>query len=234
MRILNCHPEIRCVNEPFNPDNCCGRELILPDEAALDEQLRGLWVRFNGLKHVWHPSGWPFATHSGLNDRLLHSTRYSVILLTRRNILRRVVSSQLSEQTRIWQSDDEDEKRRLREFLYHPLDREWIRWHIENEGAEVARRKARLDETGATWMELAYEDLFEESLPREAQVARVDSIVRFLGHDPGALKAAVDTVHRLLDPARMRFNSPDVYSRIPEAEEIERCFGSSETGWLFR
>ena len=56
--ILNCHPEILCVSEPFNRDNFDGQYLNrVKDETTLREALADLWKEYTGIKHVWDPAG---------------------------------------------------------------------------------------------------------------------------------------------------------------------------------
>src|SRR5262245_30663058 len=92
--VLNCHPSIRCVHEPFNPDCRSPAGDPAPKNLALlESELKRLWGANNGIKHVWLPDGGPFRRGSNLNKRLLCRPGQRVLFLNRRNILRRLVSS---------------------------------------------------------------------------------------------------------------------------------------------
>ena len=96
MELLNCHHEFRCVHEPFNPDNLQFHyNEQVHDLLSLDSALSDIWKTYNGVKHVWQASGWPFESYSLCNDHLLISFR-QVLLLTRKNILQRIVSTHIS------------------------------------------------------------------------------------------------------------------------------------------
>lgn len=100
MHSLNCHSDIHCLHEPFNPDRLrrqYGSQVT--DLASLRQVMAEIWRTHNGIKHVWEPSGWPFARHSTLNQCLLLEAEARVIFLRRRNTLRRIVSNHMSMQT---------------------------------------------------------------------------------------------------------------------------------------
>jgi hypothetical protein len=234
MRALNCHPEIWCVDEPFNTYNPANTYAGLSTIKALDAALQTLWTRFNAIKHVWHHSGWPFPPNSGLNERLLTGLGCKVLFLWRRNILRRAVSSQISKQTGVWDTEDEAQKSTLRHFAFAPLDLAWVKWHVQYERASIADRMRLLADSNVEWLDLCYEDLYDDGLTPQQQWQKLQEVTAFLGlseiTDPDAIEAA----RRILDPKRTKLNSLEVYRRIPGIEEVERCFGSEETGWLLK
>ena len=233
-RLLQCHPGIHCLGEPFNPVLYEGEySRRATDRDSLDAVMAEIWGGYNAVKHVWHPAGWPFGDDGALNEHMAAHGDYPVLLLTRRNALRRLVSLQISHQTNVWILDSEEARRKFEEFPLQSIEPSLLRAQLENEERVVARYKARLAETGKPFMHLNYEDLFGPSQPIERKLDRLKEILAFLGRapitDPGAIRRA----SRLFDPSRWTINSERTYRRIPGIERIEEELGSDETGWLF-
>ena len=90
MNVLNCHPDIRCLREPFNPDQAGNTYLgRVHDLGSLDVVLRHIWRGYNGVKHVWEPSGWPFGRGMGFNLAVTHQPIYTICLPCDLPIIRR-------------------------------------------------------------------------------------------------------------------------------------------------
>jgi hypothetical protein len=235
LHLLNCHRDIRCINEPFNPSNFGGRYFRqVSDIVSLNDALDEIWRSFNGIKHVWHASGWPFTHRPQFNQHLLLGSRARVLLLNRRNILRRVVSSQISEQTKVWSFADESEREQVHSFEFRPLDVEWLKWQLEFEMEAIAAQKRLLDSGGVSYIELWYEDMYETATDWRRQVDKVNEIIAFVGGCAVTDKDAVAKMRDLLNPRNTKLNTHSTYRRIPGIEEIEEQFGSDETGWLFQ
>lgn len=233
MRLLNCHADLRLINEPFNENNFGGQFLRrAADLESLKKTLDELWSTYNGIKHVWHPSGWPFKDQQ-LNHYLLLAPGQQVLFLNRRNALRRVVSSQISEQTRIWSIEDEAVRNKIQQFEFRPLDVDWLERQLACERESVARQRELLLAKKIDFLELWYEDLFELPPTFEAALKNLNHIFRFLGSSELTDKMQLLTAREVFDPSKTRMNSEETYWRIPGIEEIERRFGSDETGWLF-
>src|SRR5262249_26253559 len=116
VRMVNCLPGTRCLNEPFNPNNLGGRHLRrVVEEASVAPALSSLSTEWNGIKQVWDPSGWPFPAGSKYNEELLRQCGGPIVILSRRNALKRVVSSQISEQTKVWSFQSIEHRRRFNE-----------------------------------------------------------------------------------------------------------------------
>lgn len=232
-RILDCHPRVSCILEPFNPGFAPGLQARPASIAELDRVLAGIWRGHDGIKHVWQFTGWPFAHDSGLNRALLLRAAPRVIFLTRRNLLRQAVSDQLALQTQLFNlSDDDDIDPEGLE--YAPLDDEAIAAELAR-GREVTGAHFRaLREADIPFVDLAYEDLYDPNNDIPARRRVVDSLLAFLGRDPRDPEIDEDRVAALLDPERQRVNSRDTLGRVPGIERIEARFGSDETGWLFR
>ena len=103
MNVLNCHPDISCLREPFNPDISGMRflERVVSLRAA-DETLADIWSTYDGIKHVWDETGGPFGSDISYNLQLLAQPGVRVLVLNRRNQLQRLVSLELAKQTQTW------------------------------------------------------------------------------------------------------------------------------------
>src|SRR6185436_5163570 len=74
IKLLNCHPTIKSIFEPFNTGNrspISNRADLLRHSHGIDIALQWVWQQCNGIKHVWHPNGWPFADDPSLNEKVL-------------------------------------------------------------------------------------------------------------------------------------------------------------------
>lgn len=232
MRVLNCHPSIRCADEPFNTDTT-----TLPDlepvrsVGELSAALDRVWSEYSGLKHVWHPAGWPFPQHSALNRHLLLHAGCRVIFFTRRNVLQQVVSNELALQTRFFHVRESDGRRRD-SLHYRSLDQTRIRQCLANWPRRSAQLLGELKEAGVEYLELRYEDLYGPDEDRRGRRQAVLPVLDFLGRDFEG--ADVEKIDRLLDPRESKVNSERSYRRVPGIQRIEEKFGSDDTGWLFR
>lgn len=237
MRLLNCHPEIRCIDEPFNPHNFHGQYIErVKDVASLDETLEDILRGHNGIKHAWDLTGEPFPLRPYLNEHLVLRSDQKILFLNRRNILRRIVSMRIAQQTQIWQIANTSDRWRLLNFEFQPINTSFLHLggYLEFERETIAGYKQLLSGHNADFLELWYEDLYENGLSAGEKLDRLNEILRFLGKGPMTDQATASAANALFDPRNFKLNSPDTYRKIPGIDEIERQFGSDETGWLFK
>lgn len=231
-RVLTCHPAVSCLHEPFNPDRRRRRGPVT-DGTALRRELQKLRTRAGGFKHVWDPDGWPFPSGSALNRELATEPGQRILFLNRRNVLRRLVSIQLSAQAKAWTVDDAD-RATLRDFPFAPLDRVTLGRLLSRELDTIAGLRRAITASGNPCLDLWYEDLFDPALPVDVQAAKLDEIFAFLGIDPRLSPTERARVWALLRPAGGPLNSDATYRRVPGIDDVEAQFGSDATGHLFR
>jgi len=235
MRALNCYPDIRCMLELFTPANLGSTYSGVTNTDGLHCALHKIFQSHNGIKHIWHPDGWPFRDSPELNHRLLVSEGLRIILLNRKNNLRRVVSVELSKQTGIWGAFTDDEHQRVRTLIYEPLRIEKLEHELRVGAQGLASLAQVLHETDTCVLELWYEDLLGEEVSLAERAECLAEICSFLrGGDINEAEAAAPPLAAdLLDPARGRLNTAETYRLIPNADDIKRLLGSDAFGWLF-
>jgi hypothetical protein len=235
MHLLNCHPDVRCLLEPFNPDRWGDTYARgVHDLASLDAIVTGIWDTHNGIKHVWGYSGWPFGQDMAFNLRLTAQQGTQVILLTRRNELQRLLSHEIATQTNFWQPENivrVGSSATTRQLA--PLDPASLHLGIcrAREATELIR--SALAANGTPFTELSYEDVFAPGADLARGLERVDEVLAFLG--AGALPAGTTLARarHLLDPAIHKMNGELSYHRVPNIEEVEATCGTDETGHVF-
>ena len=251
MKVLSCHPGIRCVREPFNPnlwgDTYLGR---VHDLASLDSAVAAIWHDYNGIKHVWDWSGFPFAVQRlapvsdlttgkleedmTLNLRMTAQQHTRVIFLTRRNQLQRLISYEIGKQTQVWHREGTTKAGIDATALkLNPLDPAYLRLRIGQGQAatELVRSALRANRT-PSW-ELSYEDIFAPGPALPDGLSRVNQTLAFLGAEPLPEGAALGWAKRLLNPAVNKVNSELTYRMVPNIEEVEAICGNDETGHVF-
>lgn len=235
MRVLNCHKEIHCASEPFNDDSPPFAELVrAEDPQSLEAKLEAIRAEHDCIKHVWHPSGWPFPKRSDLNRALLLRPDHKVVFLNRRNILRRIVSNQMSMQTKLWALWREGDGDSIETFEFQEINEKAVKWQLRRERKLIKAHRRDLTKNKTVFLDLWYEDVFDPALTTEDRRQAIGRIVDFMGRDTSPEAMDLDEVNRLLDPSSTKMNARDTYLRVPNIHKIEKRFGSDKTGWLFK
>jgi hypothetical protein len=236
LRLLNCRRGLRCAFEPFNPTNVdpflaeCYRRRA---ELGVERVVESLWRVCNGFKHTWGWEGWPFPGEPDLNRRLLVGTGAQIILLHRRNLLRRAISLQISDQMQLWTPQSARDFRRIREHQFRALDLVKLKTEIDSARQGRAWAREELMKNSVRWLELAYEDFLEPTLPIESRIEAVQSVLEFLGAGRETEEAPLATMRGLLDPETTGFRNAESYGKIPNIREVEQQLGSTENGFAF-
>jgi hypothetical protein len=251
MNIFNVHKSIYAISEPFNIKNkdhikglgvkgICENEISSTSE--LDESLGRVFLEFNLVKHIWHPSGFPFKDqdHSyafsdivPINEYLLGKFDY-VMFVKRRNILKRVVSLLMSQQSGLWDSYWIESIAKRKNYSYEPLKMSTIEWYIKFEQFYLNYFKQALVKKNIKYMEITMEDLFESNLTVEERIEKYFEMSEFIELPKKYNYDQMNLIGEYLTSPRHIQNSMGSYKGVPNAMEIEEAFGSDETGWLFK
>jgi hypothetical protein len=232
--VLNCHPDITCLVEPFHPRRYGGHfHRMAVAEQSVQAALDLIWCRWTGIKHVWESNGWPFTTNAGLNDQVVLGGG-RVIFLQRRNLLRRCISGFLSRELRFWIGTREEFNARLEEVQLKDISLDVIADQMKRDQIAVERRLRFLRDHNVETMSLFYEDLYAQNMTNRQQLAIINDVLTFLGFSRMTEEEAGVEWQRLLDPDTYRWSSPDVYRMIPGIGHIEDRLGCDETGWVFK
>jgi hypothetical protein len=232
MRIFNLHAEIHCLDEPFNHDYSPAYAGRVTGTESLDQVLAEIWQTHNGIKHVADPSGWPFK-ETGLNHNLLLNPGHDLILLTRRNRLRRAVSVEIARQTGVWQPWNEEDRNRSWLFKYSPIPTARLRTRLDADAHFLEDVNSDVRIRAGRSFALDYDDLFGDT--HNQTIAIVNKMIAFLGLD-AFQPATVSKILEILDlnTSVTASDSQNLYRLIPNIDQIEAELGSAETGWLFK
>jgi hypothetical protein len=194
------------------------------------------------VKHVWHPSGFPFIESDSsyaftetvsLNEYLLSKFDF-VVFLKRRNILKRLVSSLMSMQSGIWDSYTTEIFKKPEEFVYAPLDTGVIEWHLEHESVYVDYFRNFLKANNIKRFEIFQEDIFTNSLSVEEKFEKFFEMSDFLELPRNYNYDQMMVLTDYLSPIKHKQNSVESYNKVPNIKEIDEKYGSDETGWIFK
>jgi len=233
-QLLSCDARVRCIVEPFHPFRYGGRYHACATNQSLEEALNLIWSEWNSFKHVWDMKGFPFFKRPQLNSDVLYTAACKVVLLTRRNILRRLVSQHLSRKTQTWIGPREAFIARLRTTNVAPLDPSDVRREIQDELTALAEQRRLLSNHHVEFMELEYENLFSDSVAAHEQHSLLNEVLTFVGLGSVQDNTIVARWAEILDPSRHQWAAPDVYRRIPGIDHLDETVGDDATGWLFR
>jgi hypothetical protein len=232
--LLNQHPRLSCLIEPFHPERYDGVFHRQALRVSPRESLRRIWTRWNGIKHVFEPNGWPFLGRPELNSEVAVQQGQRVVVIRRRNLLRRLVSDLICRQTRYWIGTREEFCARLEQTRLLPLDPAKLRGQIRRDRDAMTQLQHAMAERGVPTLEICYEDMFCTADDPATQMQRVNAVLAFLNVPPISLPTFTRQWRERFDGDRHRWASPDVYRRIPGIDGIEAEVGNDETGWIFR
>jgi hypothetical protein len=229
--LLACHPDIKCLIEPFHPRRYDGQfHRMASDQGDCGAALRLMWHKWSGIKHVWESSGkWPFSS-GRVNDSVVLSGG-PVVFIERRNWLRRYVSGLVSQQLAFWVGTRKEFIMRLERAELKPVDSRTAGATIAADKAAVAMRLNLLREHKVCFLHVFYEDMFEHA-SREKQFDIYCSIVDFLGFRKVSRDELGANWLGFLEQDNYRWASEEIYRLLPGSDALDRELGSPETGWL--
>jgi hypothetical protein len=203
-------------------------------QQDVDGALNLIWQQWNGIKHVWESNEWPFVGYPQLNDRVALGSDRSVILMVRRNLLRRFVSNYLSRRTGYWIGTKTEFYRRLERVSFTGLDLPRIREQLKRDQSAISKRLALLSGCGIRFMTVQYENVFRDDSTQTQQYLKVSSILEFLHYEQIPFETFAAVWQKYFDSSSNQWSSPEVYRRIPGIDRVEEEIGCDETGWLFK
>ena len=226
---LDSHPDLRVCIEPFHHKYASWNrgapnyvELVI-DRPSLECVLAEIFATYRGIKVL------DYQLPEDLYSHMLLLPSHKVILLRRRNLLQATVSGLIAEQTGVWQVSDLNASRREAYDRLSPIPLEEISKRLKYQAelqhyyrAIVAKREP------GDLFRLDYEDLYTADLDRNLSTLHtLFSFLRVGMPDSG-------TFEPLLDPERAKIGHLMPYRLVPNSQEIDRCLGTDETGWLLR
>lgn len=231
-QIINLLQPGICVFEPFNPKKYNGHYWRLAINRGLEPALAEILRTRNciGIKHVCHLSGWPFGEKTSYNDDLMTWPGYKVIFLTRRNLLRRIVSQLVAEESGLWAVDNADKQESRRSHLFQSVDAARITKFIEQDRKFYIESMQRLSDASTSFIRIDFEDLYE-SKSRIDRISVLNTIISFIGFRATFRDPLPPTVEELLF-GRERFSSSELYDRLPGILDIHRNLSSDSNGYI--
>jgi hypothetical protein len=227
-QILQLHPELNILEEPFNENftrwnrnNKNYREQI-HDLPSLETTLTEIFSVYNGIKMLDYQLPDPLAVH------LLQRPDFKVIFLRRKNLLKSVVSVLIAEQTHLWKKWEMT--RPMEEYYSNlqPLDLQDITQRVADLKNHLDFFEAVLDaQSKAELIKFTYEELYFSGASRQRQ--QIAAIWNLLG----IAALALEQYQVYLKPEAMQINSAATYAFLPNAREIHEACGNEVTGWLF-
>lgn len=231
---LSLHSDTQCLVEPFHPRRYGGQfHRMAMELGSAEPALNFIWNRWSGIKHVWNASlGWPFPMNRSINDSVILSAS-RVIVLERRNLLRRYVSAVVSHQLDFWIGTRAQFLKRLERIQLKEIDPRLVLKGIQDDKAAIKSRVSLIRRHNIPLLHLFYEDLFQEVQGTHHQFEIINRILRFLGVNQISEDIFNQKWAPLFDKAIYQWGSPDIYRKIPNIEILEQQLGSDETGWIF-
>jgi hypothetical protein len=229
VEILDSHPELTLLDEPFNedfstwlPGNPDYRAQVT-GAASLDRVVDGILADYSGFKVHSYQLEVELLAH------LLWRSDMHVVFLHRRNPLEAAVSGLIAEQTGLWAAWDRSRDRTLEDYYTElaPLAVQDVRDRVRQIRENIAEMVTILGvRSDGRVLELSYEDLFLGE--RSGRWRIVDSLWSHLGLP----RCENPRVGRFLDNASFRMGKPATYGRLPNLAEIEASLGDDETGHI--
>ncbi len=222
--ILNSHPSIKCLNEPFNPGQEINWQKEIADLESLKTVLRNIYNLYNGIRHLSRDLAFNY------NKYLLLNKHIKVIFLWRKNFLQQTMSWYISRQTNSWFVQT---KHKILDHKFKPADINEIKEYLNSNKKEYSKYLSLLKTERKEFFELNYEDCFSLDISIDNKVSKVKEILTFLGYNTLLDETILKRIKHLLNPEIYKLNSERTYRLIPNVEDIERELGSSENGHLF-
>jgi hypothetical protein len=231
-RLFAIHPEARVIIEPFHPRRYSGQHYI----GAISSQNRQhtfdfAWKQWTVIKHVWEAgTGWPFARYPYLQKQLWLSADV-VVAVSRRNLLKRHVSAEISKGLQFWIGTRKEFITRLNNVCLLPLDIVQAKRSIEEACKALAFRAQFLRESRICVKDFLFETFFNSTA--DQQIELINDFYTASGMRTLGRSFLLQHSKRWLNPEEYRWSSDAVYRAIPNVGEFEAAFSSQPYGSLF-
>lgn len=229
-KILNTHPVFNLAMEPFHKNygqwNPNEKKYIdhIQDIPSFQLVLAEIFEKYNGMKML------SYQLPEELYDSLFKISNCKILVLTRTNVLKTIVSNLIAEQTKVWQKSDLNQQTTA---LYHdikPLEIDGVagiesriksfKEHICYLNEMISRKPAEC------YMKISYEDLYTKGM--DNSFSYIKKIFDFLDLDMPDKEKLI----QFIDPKLQQINDVDTYKLVPNIEEINNRFSNTENGFL--
>ena len=231
-KLLDLHPDISCIHEPFNKNLKHVRNLTNNKYQAEDVNnaerlhfvLGNIFKNYEGIKHL------ACQLKPELNEELIKYSNCKIVFLWRKNILQRLISNNISNQAQYWQTDTGQ----ILKKKFDSISIDKLRKNINNDLSDINKYRNLVEANTDQYFELTYEDLYDLNLNEMGKLMKLNQLFDFLGvqkiRDENLIQKAKD----LLNPQKTKLNSELTYKLIPNIHEIEEVMGCKETGYIFQ
>ncbi|MDX1535954.1 MAG: hypothetical protein R3346_04315 [Candidatus Spechtbacterales bacterium] len=235
VRILNQHPKLNVMVEPFNEDRIKwkkGNKNYKQEISSLediDPVLSEIHETHNGFKTLMYQL--PQEYYEYILDK-----EDKIILLHRKNLLQATVSAEIAKQTGVWDfTKDSGAKKDTKKILsdmkekkFKPLDMGHIRKAVEFLSNSTLHYKNLLRKSNKSFLDILYEDLFSP-LPQKRR-GMIEKIFDFL--DVEIPSNNMQKIESIVSPDR-KMNNKKTYELFVNTYEIEAELGGEKYGHLF-
>jgi len=217
---LNSHPQVRLLGELLNPKLFpevavfpgLNRERLSEPLQYLDRKLKKTGVRYPGCKILLNHLNQISPDFLGLILATYPTAHY--LFLTRKNLVKSLVSVKIAEQSDRWHLHPGEE---------HPLtpihiDPAWLKDRLKQRQLLRTRMASQLAASGCRQMKIAYEDLFDN---REDTIRQISKFLHLPGQDirfSRKIKSTPTNLEKIIanyaDVCRALQEEPEYYSML--------------------
>lgn len=236
-RVLRSDPATTIAYEPTFFD-------LGTNSKKIRNKTSSLFRKFDGIKHVWDPNGWPFRNPDHISsldvldksqefilpNKTVLDCAHRIALLRRKNAFDRTLSDLWGQQTNLWGHDphqphDVSEVQQYRDAAQRhvpsAIDPDVFGWYMHNaEKWENAIIDGLPPSTTKTFF---YEDLFASDISETLIPVAWHELAEWLGLKPDFSSLEV---RQIISPVS-KLNSVDIYERIPNFQELKTAFYDS-------
>jgi len=234
--LLSCHPRINIIYEPFNEPwqlesnpPLVKKIKNIKDVGSLDKFLEEINKTHQGIKHLF------YQVDKKYNQHLLKKSS-KIIFLTRKNLLKTIISKEISMRIGIWDTWKRDKEQVNKIILNHKFDSfsvEKVKKQTIDLKEEIKGYKDYLKKKNIPFLEITYEELYDSNIFINDKINKINNILKFLGYSPIKDIEKIKKMKGLLDYKKRKINNIETYTSIPNILEIEKRLGNKETGYLF-
>lgn len=223
-RALDSHKELRGIDEPYNP-NQFGGSYTSNSLIEFENNINRIFSEFNLMKHTWSLRGWPFGGERPfvLLEALLGVPNTHFVVINRRNVFWRFVSSHISLHSNIWFRDSAEDYEKIRTVAYPPINVLQLEREIEREPQLIQRWLDLLSARNVPFTTLWYEDFYSIESGVAARISILENIFEQFGLNPNDYNR--EQAEHCMDGSKSKLNDLSSLSLIPNFSELAEKYG---------